>query len=155
MTASFADLAATADSTLDTSAIDTIIGYRLRRAQASIFAEFKTHFDRLGLRPAEYSTLALIGDNPGRKPSELAEALDMQRANFVPLVNGLEQRDLIERRKSTSDRRSFTLYLTEKGQGFLADAHKVQAEFEAKCIAAIGGEKARDALLALLAEIEK
>ncbi len=135
---------------LDTSGIDRIIGYRLRRAQAYVFQEFKTHFDPLGLTPADYSTLVLIGDNPGRRPSELAEALGIQRANFVPLVAGLEAREWLERRKSTSDGRSFSLHLTELGQQVRQRADQVQARFEQKCIAELGGEVGRDELLNLL-----
>lgn len=135
---------------LNTSGIDRIIGYRLRRAQAYIFQEFKTHFDPLGLTPADYSTLVLIGDNPGRRPSELADALGIQRANFVPLVAGLEKRAWLERRKSSSDGRSFSLHLTKEGEAVRRRADLVQASFEEKCIAELGGEIGRDALLDLL-----
>lgn len=135
---------------LETSGIDRIIGYRLRRAQAYVFQEFKTHFDPLDLTPADYSTLVLISDNPGRKPSELAGALGIQRANFVPLINGLENRELITRKKSAADGRSFTLHLTDEGSNLLQRANVAQAVFEAKCVAELGGDQARDDFLDLL-----
>lgn len=137
-------------SPLKTDGIDRIIGYRLRRAQAHVFNAFKIYFDPLDLTPAEYSTLVLVNDNPGRKPSEMAEALGIQRTNFVPLVSGLEKRRWIERRKSAADRRSFSLHLTPAGQALLHRANAAQVEFEARCIDELGGDAARDDLLALL-----
>ena len=52
---------------LETGATSDLIGYRLRRAQLSVFQRFLAVFDELKLRPAEYSVLVLIADNPGRK----------------------------------------------------------------------------------------
>lgn len=135
---------------LNTGGIDRIIGYRLRRAQTYVFNAFKSRFDPLGLTPAAYSTLVLVGDNPGRKPSELADALGIQRANFAPLVTGLEKHEWIARQKCAADRRSYSLHLTAKGEDVLRRANVTQAEFEARCVRELGGELARDELLALL-----
>src|SRR5690606_1470242 len=63
------------DATLHTRATTEIVGYRLRRAQLSVFQRFMATFEALNLRPAEYSVLALIADNPGRKQTEIAEIL--------------------------------------------------------------------------------
>ena len=66
------------DTALQTDATTSIVGYRLRRAQLSVFQKFLAVFDELKLRPAEYSVLVLIGDNPGRKQTEIAEVLGLR-----------------------------------------------------------------------------
>ncbi|WP_417579580.1 MarR family winged helix-turn-helix transcriptional regulator [Pelagibacterium sp.] len=138
---------------LETGSTTDIVGYRLRRAQLSVFQRFLAAFESLDLRPAEYSALALIGDNPGRKQTEIAEILGIKRANFVALINSLEGRALTERRTADGDRRANALYLTAEGTRFLARARAVQDEFEADCVARLGGNKARDTLLELLSKL--
>ena len=60
-----------------------IVGYRLRRAQISVFQRFIALFGQLELRPAEYTMLVLISDNPGHKQTDIADALGIKHANFV------------------------------------------------------------------------
>jgi len=135
---------------LATGVVSEIIGYRLRRAQLHIFQQFISGFAALDLRPAEYSVLVLIGDNPGSKQTEIAQALGIKRANFVALINGLESRGLTERRQVPGDRRSNALFLTPDGDAFLARANAAQREFEAECVVRLGGPEARDQLMELL-----
>lgn len=129
---------------LRTGATTDIVGYRLRRAQLSVFQRFIAAFESLNLRPAEYSVLVLIDDNPGRKQTEIAQVLGIKRANFVALINGLDRRGLTERRAANGDRRANALHLTEEGARFLAKARTVQAAFEADCVERLGGAEARD-----------
>ena len=140
----------TADRPLRTEATTAIVGYRLRRAQLAVFQRFLTEFAELDLRPAEYSVLVLIDDNPGRKHSEIAEILGIKRANFVALINGLEARGLTERRSSSGDRRASALHLTATGRSFLKKARATQDAFEAACVKRLGGPAERDQLLELL-----
>ena len=86
--------AAPTDHPLDLSALTEITGYPLRRAQLAVFDDFNKRFAALGLTPAQYSALVAIGDNPGRKQSEIAGALGVQRPNFVAMMDELERRDL-------------------------------------------------------------
>jgi len=134
----------------DTGSVSGIVGYRLRRAQVSVFQQFMARFAEFGLTPAEYSVLALIGANPGSKQTQVGEALGIKRANFVTLINALEDRGLTERRQPAGDRRSNALFLTEAGSAFVARANAVQARFEAEIVEQLGGELARDQLMALL-----
>jgi DNA-binding MarR family transcriptional regulator len=138
------------DTELQTASTGAVIGYRLRRAQLSVFQRFLGVFEDLGLRPAEYSVLVLIADNPGRKQTEIAEVLGIKRANFVTLVHGLESRGLVERRQAEGDRRANALHLTRSGKGFVANARTRHASLEASLIAQLGGTRERDTLLALL-----
>jgi hypothetical protein len=70
---------------LDLSALTSIVGYPLRRAQLAVFEDFNRRFLALKLSPAQYSALVVIAANPGRKQSEIAGALGIQRPNFVAM----------------------------------------------------------------------
>lgn len=135
---------------LETSATSGLVGYRLRRAQLSVFQRFLGVFEKMELRPAEYSVLVLVADNPGRKQTAIAEVLGIKRANFVTLVHGLEARGLIERRPATGDNRANALHLTRSGQTFVSRARTLHDAMENELLARLGGESARDTLLELL-----
>lgn len=127
-----------------------LIGYRLRRAQLSVFQRFLVVFESLDLRPAEYSVLMLVEDNPGRKQSEIAAALGIKRANFVALAQGLEGRGLIERLSVEGDRRANALHLTASGRRFLAKARAMHDQLESEFVERLGGPTQREQLLTLL-----
>jgi DNA-binding MarR family transcriptional regulator len=134
---------------LDLSALNSIVGYPLRRAQLAVFDDFNRRFAALDLSPAQYSTLVTIGANAGRKQSEIAGALGVLRPNFVAMMDELERRGLAERLPSAADRRSHALALTPTGHALVARARRVQAEQE-KEIERLVGRDGREALVAML-----
>ncbi len=135
---------------LRTDATTGILGYRLRRAQLSVFQRFLQVFEEMRLRPAEYSVLLLIADNPGRKQTEIADALGIKRANFVTLIHALQARGFLERRAAAGDRRANALHLTEEGVQFLAAARARHEDMEQQLLDQLGGEASRSQLLMLL-----
>jgi DNA-binding MarR family transcriptional regulator len=137
---------------LDLSHLSAIVGYPLRRAQMALFEDFARRFAPLELTPAQYSTLSTIGDNPGRKQSEIAAALGILRPNFVAMMDELERRGLAERARSGADRRSNALALTPAGRALLTRARAVQDEQEA-AINKLLGRGEREALVATLRKL--
>jgi DNA-binding MarR family transcriptional regulator len=134
---------------LDLSALDSIVGYPLRRAQLAVFDDFSRRFAALQLSPAQYSTLVAISANAGRKQSEIAGALGILRPNFVAMMDELERRGLAERLRSAADRRSHALALTPAGHALVVQARRVQAEQEKEIERRIG-RAGREALVAML-----
>jgi DNA-binding MarR family transcriptional regulator len=132
--------------------LDGVVGYLLRRAQIAVFEDFARRFSALNLTPAQFSTLAAIRENPGRRQSDIAAALGVQRPNFVALMDGLEQRGLAERLRSGADRRANSLKLTHAGLALLDRALAAQAEQEA-AIRALIGEPERRRLVETLARL--
>jgi len=107
-------------------------GYALRRAANATAAELAGRLTALGLRQSDVSVLILIAENAGVTASALGRALDIQRANMVPLLNRLEDAGLIER--SPIDKKSLGLDLTPHGRDTLAAARQVVERFEAELI---------------------
>jgi DNA-binding MarR family transcriptional regulator len=139
---------------LDTSPIDDVIGYRLRRAQVSVFARFQRRFAAAGIKPAEYSLLVLVARNDGARPSQVAAALGIKPTNFVTLAAGLEARGLLERQPAPHDRRAHRLVLTDAGRAFVTRIRRLQQRLEGELIEALGGPAERDRLLVLLEKLE-
>ncbi len=138
---------------IDYSVLSDAVGYRLRRAQLAVFQDFAESFAAQNLRPADFSVLLIVGKNPGLKQSEVAEALGIQRANFVAIADGLENRGLAERRKSEIDRRVQALFLTPKGEKFLSEMMAIWKAHEDRFVERLGGSEARDTLIKLLNNI--
>ena len=87
-------------------------------AQVGSFAQssFGKRVDPFGLRLAHVGVLKAIFKVDGLMQRELGKALGMFPSNLVKLIDELEGKDLVRRRKSTADRRPYTLELTRKGQ---------------------------------------
>lgn len=125
------------------------LGYFVRRLQIWIFQDFIRTLASVDIRPAQYSVLVVIGANPGISQRDVAEALGIERARLVHLLDKLERRHLIERRRSATDRRSHALHLTADGARTLRRAKSLAAQHEAQLADAIGPERHRLILEAL------
>src|SRR5438067_2096807 len=131
------------------------LGYALKRAQLKIFEDFLSCVAPLQLTPAQFSVLLLLDKNPGRNQTEIANTLGILRPNFVAMLDGLESRELCARIRSTNDRRSHIVVLTDKGRAVLARAKKlVGSKHEARLNQILGLAK-RAALLDMLATIAR
>jgi DNA-binding MarR family transcriptional regulator len=91
-----------------------LIGYRLRLAQQAVFRDFAESVGQLS--PGRVGMLLLIEANPGVTQSRLAAAVGLDRSTMVGVLDGLEARGLIERRRG-EDRRTNGLRLTRAGRG--------------------------------------
>ena len=72
--------------------------------------------------------LRLISREPGQSQQAVARRLGTPPSRLVALVDGLEQRGLIERRRNPGDRRNYALYLIAAGEAAMADL--AQAAFD-------------------------
>jgi DNA-binding MarR family transcriptional regulator len=125
------------------------LGYALRRAQMAAVAEFLEAFKEVDLRPTQFAVLIIISENPGVRQTEVCDALGIQKANFVPLLNELERRGLALRKSVAADRRSSALHLTPLGNVTLQRAHTIHEAYENRFVTRLG-RRGRDQLLALL-----
>ena len=131
------------------------LGYPLKRAQLRIFEHFIRCVAPLNLTPAQFSVLLLIERNPGRNQTEVARTLGILRPNFVAMLDELESRDLCLRVRSSNDRRSHILALTENGASVLARAKKIVGAKQEARLSALLGEDNRLLLLGMLEKIAR
>jgi len=134
---------------IDLAALNDHLGYSIRRLQIWIFQDFIRSLAEIDIRPAQYSVLVVIGANAGLSQADLAESLGIERARMVHLLDRLEQRSLIERQPSNTDRRSHALHLTKEGQRVLRRARALAAAHEER-LAGMLGETERAHLLDLM-----
>ncbi|WOH81254.1 MarR family transcriptional regulator [Bradyrhizobium sp. BEA-2-5] len=141
------------DSMLQLGELSGLLGYSLKRAQLKVFENFLRCMASLQLTPAQFSVLLLVEKNPGRNQTEIASTLGILRPNFVAMLDNLESRDLCARIRSTNDRRSHILVLTDKGKAVLARAKKLVATKHEARLNEVLGPANHAALLEMLAKL--
>jgi DNA-binding MarR family transcriptional regulator len=75
--------------------------------------------------------LRVIAQQPGSSQQTIAAMLGTPPSRLVALVDGLEQRGLLERRRNAVDRRNYELHLTAAGRDAMRELGTVGAEHEA------------------------
>ncbi len=129
--------------------LSNLVGYRLRRAQQELFRDFAASIPDLS--PGRAGLLMLIEANPGLTQSRLAQAMALDRSTMVGVLDALEARGWVERRKGT-DRRTNGLWLTRTGRVLLARVKRRIADHEARVTARLSRVE-RERLLALLTKL--
>jgi len=129
---------ATAPDDVDTTLLDSVVGYNLRRAAARQRERFSSVFGPFDLRPVQLTALSLILHNEPIRQATLGNALEMKRANVVTLLDELQGRGLISRTPAPGDRRSYELRLTDEGRKFAKDMLSLHAKLEADLAQSLG-----------------
>lgn len=103
------------------------------RYQIRQFERFSEEVTRQhGLTPLQYLLLLHVKGYPGRDwatVGELAQRLQAQQHGVVALISRCEKLELVERRRSTEDRRRIEIHLLEDGEEVinrLARLHRSQ-----------------------------
>jgi DNA-binding MarR family transcriptional regulator len=92
--------------------------------------EFATRVAALDLTPPQAGLLRAIALGPGRSQQALARHLGTPATRLVALVDGLEQRGLVERRRNPDDRRLYAVHLTAAGRRFMGRLGRVAREHD-------------------------
>lgn len=148
-TRSKADKVKRTRSELKAGILPELIGYRLRLAQQAVFRDFAARVGELS--PGRVGMLLLIEANPGVTQGRLAEAVQLDRSTMVGVVDSLEGRGLIERRRG-ADRRTNGLWLTRAGRTLAARLRRRIARHEQR-VAAQLSDAERAQLLTLLEKL--
>ena len=136
---------------LNAGALHGLLGYQLRLAQQAVFRDFAASVQ--GLSPGRVGLLIFIDANPGVTQSRLAEAAELDRSTMVGVLDQLEARGLIERRRG-ADRRTNGLWLTRGGRSLLSRALRGIARHEQRIAARLSAMERRQ-LLDLLEKISR
>ncbi len=99
-----------------------LLGFHVRMAQGALYRHFNVSLESVNLRQREFAVLELIRVNVGISQVELAAALHLDRPPMMIVIDRLENRGLVARRRSKRDRRRQDLHLTPAGRELLMKA---------------------------------
>jgi DNA-binding MarR family transcriptional regulator len=137
---------------VDTTFLDTLLGYNARRAALAVIDVFLERMAPFQLRPVDFSVLSLVAHNPGITSRQLCATLGILPPNLVGMVGALEKRELIQRHPHPRDGRAMGLHLTAAGQKLTRDAEKTAAALEADVAARLSPAELRT-LITLLKKV--
>ncbi|WP_416558999.1 MarR family winged helix-turn-helix transcriptional regulator [Limnohabitans sp. yimb22184] len=137
---------------VDSTYLQTLMGYNARRAALSIIGLFLERLAPYGLKPVDFSVMSIICHNPGVTSRQLCATLDLLPPNLVGLIQSLESRGLIERKPHPHDGRAVGLHATPKGQALMVQAEQTATELEIEKTARLTPAQ-RATLLSLLQKI--
>ena len=120
---------------VDTSFLESLLGYNARRAALAVIDVFLERMAPYQLKPVDFSVMSVVTHNPGITSRQLCTTLGILPPNLVGMVNALEQRELVARKPHPRDGRAMGLHLTPAGQKLMRDAEKTAAALEAEVAA--------------------
>ncbi len=140
--------------TVDTSFLETLVGYNARRAALVVIDQFIQRMEPFDLRTVDFSVLSLIKHNPGITSRQLCSHLNILAPNLVAMINSLEKKKVIVRKPHPLDGRAMGLHLTPKGQKLVVEAEKAVSQLEMDATNGLTATE-RKTLLVLLKKIYK
>ncbi len=130
-------------------ALPNVLGYMLRQSQLLVYQTFQHEINDDSVRPPQFSILEMINSNPGIRPSDVAAAIGVSRANLVPLLAELEKSGFLTRKGDRNDGRAQALHLTAAGEAQLKRLRDVIIPLEDRFAESLG-PGGRETLLHLL-----
>jgi len=128
--------------------------YLLTKLGAESSRRYRQRLAPFDLEPHHARSLRFIASADGLSQQALADHLGLARSRIVVLLDELEHRDLVKRRRSPFDRRAHALHLTPKGVRVLQQVIGASREHEDQLCAPLD-PKERAQLTSLLQRLEE
>ena len=103
----------------------------------------------IGLTPALFALLNVLGAREGAIQSELSSDMGIDPSAMVKMIDELETAGLAERRRRPGDRRAWEIAITAKGRRTLERARALATQVEDEVLGGLGAADRRR-LIALL-----
>ena len=95
--------------------LDDSLGFILNKLNTKLKNELFKRFKEYEVTPEQWSVLNCLWIKDGITPSELAERIFKDKPNTNRILEKLQMKKLIVRKSNLLDKRSFQIFLTERG----------------------------------------
>ncbi|MCP4133035.1 MAG: MarR family transcriptional regulator [bacterium] len=99
--------------------LENSMGFLVNRTAMKLKNELIHAFKSKGfnITTEQWAVLMCLWEQEARTQSEIAETLVKDKTNVTRILDLMEKKELIVRRSHENDRRSYRIFLTEKGKG--------------------------------------
>lgn len=101
------------------------------------------------LTPEQFLLIDLLWNHGAMSQQKMADTMQKDKNSITKLVDALEKKGLVERRKDSSDRRSNTLTLTRKAESMKTGAKEAGISMLDKVLEGISEEELKAFLITL------
>ncbi len=136
-----------------TGALESWLGYLLTKAAQRYSARLEQALACEDLTPRRFALLLALEAGGPRSQQSLGELLRIDRTTMVAVIDELEERGLVERRRDPRDRRVWAVHLTEGGREALEVGRGYAVQVEEALLAPFAEsdrERLRDMLRVVL-----
>jgi DNA-binding MarR family transcriptional regulator len=120
--------------------------FRLWRASHTRVAEA---LESIGLTPALFGVLNLLGARDGAIQQEIASSMGIDPSTLVSLIDDLEGAGLAERRPRPTDRRAREVTITAKGRRLVDQGRRMATQVDREVLRGLSAAERRE-LMTLL-----
>ena len=110
------------------------VWFRLIRLEARMQAAVGDRLRQIGVSIPQCDVLTTLSEQEGVSQQELAKRLYVTKGNISGLLDRLEAAGFVERRSLASDRRQYSIYLTDAGRAMAEKAIAVQHKWIASTL---------------------
>jgi MarR family transcriptional regulator, lower aerobic nicotinate degradation pathway regulator len=110
-------------------------GVLVARVGIAVKMETMDRFEAAGFSAYHYGVLAVLEEGARETQATIADALGVDRSMLVGLLDQLEERGMIERRRDPNDRRRQMVSLTPAGRRQLGEFRTMVQEIEDEFLA--------------------
>jgi MarR family 2-MHQ and catechol resistance regulon transcriptional repressor len=131
-----------AGPSVEIRALDTYI--KLLRAVDSLKARIDSHQTAGDVKGTQFGTLEMLFHLGPLNQNAIGKKLIISKSNVVAVIDKLEKRGLVKRKRSREDRRCIFVHLTESGHDLIQDLlpdHVAAITEELSCLTAVEQEE--------------
>jgi DNA-binding MarR family transcriptional regulator len=128
------------------------LGYLLKHARSGLQTISEPALAVIDLDGRQFAVLSVIGEQGPMAQQRVSETLRVDRTTIVALVDELERKGFVERKRDPGDRRAYAVEITPKGARTLQRARTVVDAAEVEFTAALSAAERRQ-LRELLAKL--
>jgi DNA-binding MarR family transcriptional regulator len=132
----------------------TSVSFLLKRMGFRLKDRTLQAYESTGLSPYDHGVLALLAEEPVETQAMIADALGYDRSHLVGVLDDLEARELIERRRDPADRRRHLVTLTPAGSDAVARLRTVSKQVDEEFFEPLNAQERKE-LFELLSRLAR
>ena len=115
--------------------LNSYLPYLLNRAGARIAAAFSEEVRPLGATLQKWRVLAALREGDGRRMGDLSETTSIEVSTLTRLVDNMEKKGLVARRRDAADARAVALHVTPAGRRLTQRITPIAERYESVALA--------------------